>query len=187
MINSLELPTFDPAALTPEFYERYNRQLANVAEKDRTENVLAGIATLRHADGTEPTYEQIRDEYRSFFNRDNVRYDMALMRQKSIEFAQICMGHNHGSELARDEQLGPIFDRGINSIFGEKADHKHDLNGKHEEDKKRKKAKAAGKQTLRLFQTKTKTNTAREKPVPVFRLGKLPTPKLSDLPKSSFN
>jgi hypothetical protein len=174
MTNSLELPTFDPAACTPEFYEGYNRQnrqLASMAEEDRTENVFAGIATLRHADGTELTYEQLRDKYRDFFNRDDVRQDMALMRQTSIQFAQFCMGHNHGSELARDEQLGNIFEHGINSIYGEKADHKHDLNDKHNEDKKRKKARNTGRQALRLVMGDAKSKkSSKPKPAQVIRL-----------------
>jgi hypothetical protein len=150
MRGSPELPNFDPAAFNSEFFANYNQKIANSSIEDQAATVLAGILSIRVADGTERTYEQIRDDTRAFFSMDNVKQDMALMQRMSIQFAQACMGHNHGSELARDEQLGSIFDHGINSIFGEKADHKHDLHDKLDEDKKRKKAKGASRQALRV-------------------------------------
>lgn len=140
MTGSPELPIFDPAAFDAEFFSNYQKQLDELSKEDRASTVLAGILTIKRADGTEKAYEEIRNETIAFFASEPVKQDLALMNRMAYEFAQACMGHNHGSEFAKDEQLGAMFDRGISQIFGDKRDHKHEVDHK-DEHKERKKSR----------------------------------------------
>ena len=150
-MDSPEVPNFDPQVFDDNFFASYEKQLASISIEDQASVVLAGILTIQKADGTQKSYQQLRDETRAFFSNEMVRNDEAIMNRMTMEFARACMGHDHGSMLAEDNQLGSLFDKGINGLFKDSHDHddSHSLLTKKEDDdweigpdgKKRKKQK----------------------------------------------
>lgn len=136
MIGSPEVPAFNPQAFDDSFFANYEEQLADISVEEQASAALAEILTIEKADGTQKSYEELRDETQTFFSNDWVRNDEAVMNRMAMEFAQACMGHNHGAELAQDGQLGSVFESGVNSLFGDKHDHSsdgHNHKGKDDE------------------------------------------------------
>lgn len=121
-----EAPTFDPQAFDADFFDGYQKELADISFEDQASAALANILTIEKADGTQKTYQEIRDESHSFFNSEWVRQSEAVMDRMTAEFAMACMGHPHGSELAQDEALSPVFGEGLKSLYD---DHTRDHDG----------------------------------------------------------
>jgi hypothetical protein len=117
---------FDAQAFDDSFFATYEKQLSDISKEEQASLALANILTIERDDGNQKSYEQIRNETQAFFASDYVRNDEAIMRRIAMEFAQACMEHSHGAELAQDNQLGLIFEKGVDSLFGDGHDHKHD-------------------------------------------------------------
>jgi hypothetical protein len=126
VIGSPEIPTFNAEAFDDSFFTAYEEQLSDISVEEQASLALAEVLTIEKADGTQKSYDELRDETRTFFANDWVRNDEAVMNRMAMEFAQACMGHNHGADLAQDNQLGSVFETGINSLAGDTHDHKHD-------------------------------------------------------------
>lgn len=134
-----EAPVFDPSAFDESFFANYEMQPVDMGVEDQASAALAGILTVEQADGTQKTYEQIRDESRAFFANDWVRESEALMDRLAVEFVHQCMDNAYGSELARDDQLGSVFEKGVVSLYGEN-DRTHDGHAHNKKDNKDKEA-----------------------------------------------
>ncbi len=143
MRRSPEVLEFNPNAFSDDFFKDYEAQLADIDIEEQASLALAEVLMIKKSDGTEKSYEELRDETRSFFNNDWVRNDEALLNQMALQFAQACMGHSHGNELMQDSVLGSLFEKeGASSSH---HDHSHDeyetdpLTGKRKKKKKKKK------------------------------------------------
>jgi hypothetical protein len=126
MIGSSEIPKFDAQAFDDSFFATYEEQLSDISVEEQASIALAEIMTIEKEDGTQKTYEEIKDQTQTFFANPMVRNDEAIMNRMAMGFAQACMGHDHGAELAQDGQLGSVFETGLNNLNGEKHDHIHD-------------------------------------------------------------
>lgn len=132
MIGSPEAPSFDARAFDEDFFAAYEQELADISIAEQASLALADVLTVQKADGTEKSYEELRDATLAFFTNDWVRNDEAVMNRMMMEFAQACMGHGHGADLAQDGQLGSIFEKGAESLSGDKHGHEHSSHD-HEE------------------------------------------------------
>ncbi|MGH7240719.1 MAG: hypothetical protein ACREGB_00290 [Candidatus Saccharimonadales bacterium] len=132
MIGSPEVPTFDAQAFDESFFAAYEEQLSGISVEEQASRALKEILTIKKADGTQKSYEEIRDQTQAFFANDLVRNDEVIMNRMAMEFARSCMGHNHGAELAQDTQLGSVFEAGVNNLIGDKHDG-HSHKGKDDE------------------------------------------------------
>jgi hypothetical protein len=126
MIGSVERPHFDAQAFDDSFFSAYEEQLSDISVEEQASIALKEILTVEKENGTQKTYDEIKEQTQTFFSNDWVRNDEIIMNRMTMEFAQACMGHNHGAELAQDGQLGSVFDAGLNNLNGDKHDHKHD-------------------------------------------------------------
>jgi hypothetical protein len=126
MIGTPEATTFNAGEFDDNFFAAYEEQLSDISVEDQASLALADILTIKKANGTQKTYEEIKTDTQTFFANDWVRGDEAIMNRMAIEFAQACMGHSHGAELAQDNQLSSVFENGMNSRSGDTHDHKHD-------------------------------------------------------------
>lgn len=122
MIGSSEVPAFNPQVFDENFFADYEEQLTDISVEDQASAALANILTIEKNDGTQKSYEELRDEAKTFFSNDLVRNDEAIMNRMAMEFAQACMAHKHGAELAQDGQLGSVFEKGAKSLFGDNND-----------------------------------------------------------------
>lgn len=133
-MGSAEIPNFDAQAFDDRFFAAYEEQLSDISIEEQASIALAEIMKIEKEDGTQKTYEEIKDQTQTFFANDWVRNDEALMNRMAMEFAQACMGHNHGAELAQDGQLGSVFETGMNSLNSDKHDHTHNGHNRKEDE-----------------------------------------------------
>ena len=135
-MDAPETHMFDAQAFDNNFFAAYEEQLAAISIEEQASNALAEILTIQKEDGTLKSYEEIRDETVTFFANDWVRNDEAMMNRMANEFAQACMSHNHGADLAQDNLLGPMFKKGSHSIIEDKHDHKSESHNHDAKDDK---------------------------------------------------
>ena len=134
MIGSPETPAFNAGAFDDSFFTAYEEQLTDISVDEQASLALAEVLTIEKADGTHKSYNELRDETRRFFANDWVRNDEAVMNRVAMEFAQACMAHSHGAELAQDGQLGSVFEAGVNNLLGDTHDHKHEAHNDKDDD-----------------------------------------------------
>ncbi len=136
MIGSPKAPDFIGEAFDDSFFTKYEEQLSDISIEEQATTALAEIMTIEKADGSQKSYDELRSETQTFFTNDWVRNDEAVMNHMAIEFAHACMGHNHGADLAQDNQLRPVFETGLKNSLGNKYGHKHKKDDKGEIDPK---------------------------------------------------
>jgi hypothetical protein len=151
MTESPEAPSFDVQAFDDSFFTAYEGQLSDVSVGDQASAALAAIVTIEKADGSQKSYDELRDETRTFFASDWVRKDEAVMNRLAMEFAQACMSHSHGAELAQDNRLSSIFEDGMQSLTAkEHSEHRSTDEGDDDDetdpkaDKKKRRGARAG-------------------------------------------
>jgi|GEM_PF-2851027 len=105
------------------FLKSYEEELASIDPAEQASAALANILMIVEEDGSQKSYEQIRDETSAFLSSEWVRQDEAIMNRMAQEFALACMSHGHGSELARDVGLGSVFEKGVGNLFGDLHQH----------------------------------------------------------------
>jgi len=147
MIDSPEALNFNPTAFDDNFFAAYEVQLVDISLAEQASIALADILTIEKADGTQKSYEELRYETSNFFANDWVRNDEALMNRMAREFAQACMGHQHGDFLAQDSFLNPMFEKGSDSIAGKKHDHKNESHSDSDDDEEYEVDARTGKKT----------------------------------------
>lgn len=128
-MRSSEVPAFSEAAFDDSFFAQYEEELADSDVVEQASLALAAILMIEKADGTQKTYEDLRDETETFFTNEWVQQDEALMDRMAVEFAQACMGHEHGEELMEDTALRSVYDRGFmklaSSMSQDELTHAH--------------------------------------------------------------
>jgi hypothetical protein len=115
-MNNPETLTYNPEAFDDSFFAQYETELADLNIEAQASLALSEILMIEKADGSQKSYEQLRDETRSFFANDLVRNDEMLMNRMAEEFAQACMSHGHGNELMSDSMLKSVYEQGFGSL-----------------------------------------------------------------------
>jgi hypothetical protein len=137
-MGSPETPAFNAAAFNDTFFTQYEEQLSDISVAEQASQALTEILTIAKADGTHKSYGQLRTETQNFFANDWIRADEAVMNRMAMEFAQACMGHEHGAELAQDNLLSSIYDNGARNLLGDKHDSKTDATTAKDKKKEKK-------------------------------------------------
>ncbi len=133
------------AQFDAQYFADYEKQLETISVEEQAAIALADVLTVKKADGAEKSYEELKSETQTFFANEWVQSNEAVMNYAAAQFAAACMGHVHGSELARDEVLSSVFDKGVSVLFDghelgnthHSADQDHTSDDDDEEDSPR--------------------------------------------------
>ncbi len=116
-------PTFDA-----EFFANLGQEMEDISLQTAAQDALAGILTIKHADGQEKSFQQIKDEAETFFANPLVADDMRLIESLSMQYADFCASHGlDGSSSMNEGSLGKVYEQGTRHDDG----HDHGNDGHH--------------------------------------------------------